>query len=398
MTASQWRELGAFVETYPGPGEPAAVKDLIDVAGHTVRNGTPGLGHHVAETDATAWARLREAGYVAMGRTTVPELAWSTRTPGCANPWDPSRDAGGSSGGSAVAVAIGAAPVALGTDTGGSIRIPSALCGVAGLRPTHGSVPMDGIMPMSPSMDTVGPIARTAADCLRIHGLLTGTTDEIRPVEGFRVGRPVNLWPESVDPGVQRLVDEAAGTLQGAGVAVVDVELPLAKRHVRGLGFTIMLFESAREWWAEYQKQPHGLAGRAIDALRKGSEVSTSDYERALQLAGEVRDEVDAVFGTVDALLLPTVPVTAAPLDADTVEVNGRTEAVEAVYYRLTALAAVTGHPALSVPAGLADGLPVGAQLVGRRGQEALVCSLGAVIEDGPAARELARARERTRS
>ncbi|GAB2987802.1 amidase [Amycolatopsis acidiphila] len=398
MTGSQWRELGAFVETYSGPGEPVAVKDLIDVAGQTVRNGTPGLGHRVATADATVWARLRAAGHVAMGRTTVPELAWSCRTPGCANPWDPRRDAGGSSGGSAVAVAIGAAPVALGTDTGGSIRVPAALCGVAGLRPTHGSVPMDGITPLSPSMDTVGPIALTARECLRIHGLLTGETAGIRPVGGLRVGRPASLWGDNADPEVLRLVEEAAGTLRAAGVEIVDVELPLARRHARGTGYTVLLFESARQWWAEYEKHPDGLAGRAIGQLRAGSRVSTSDYEQARKLAREIRGEVDAAFDTVDALLLPTVPVTAAPLDADTVQVNGRTEDVEAAYYRLTALAAVTGHPALSVPAGLtAAGLPAGAQLIGRRGQEGLVCSLGEAIEDGPAARELARARRRTR-
>src|SRR5262245_33990478 len=142
--------LGAFVETYGGQGSPVAVKDLIDVRGQRVRNGTPGLGYHDATEDAACWAPLRAAGYFAMGRTTPPELAWSVRTPGCRNPWDPSRDAGGSSGGSAVAVATGAVPVALGTDTGGSIRIPAALCGVAGLRPTHGSIPMDGITPHTP--------------------------------------------------------------------------------------------------------------------------------------------------------------------------------------------------------------------------------------------------------
>lgn len=398
VTGSHWRELGAFVEKYPGPGKPVAIKDLIDVAGQTVRNGTPGLGHHVASTDATAWARLRAAGRVAMGRTTVPELAWSCRTPGCANPWDPARDAGGSSGGSAVAVASGATPVALGTDTGGSIRIPAALCGVAGLRPTHGSVPMDGITPMAPSMDTVGPIALTARECLRIHGLLTGTSAETRPIDGLRVGWPASLWGDKIDPEVRRLVEEAAETLRGADVEIVDAELPVTRRHARGTGYTIMLFESAQQWWSAYLKDPGGLAGRAIGQLRAGSEVSTSDYEQALKLAGEIRAEVGTTFETVDALLLPTVPVTAAPLDAGTVEVNGRAEDIETAYYRLTALAAVSGHPALSVPAGLtAAGLPAGAQIVGPRGQEGLVCSLGEAIEDGPAARELARARRRTR-
>ncbi|TNC24376.1 amidase [Amycolatopsis alkalitolerans] len=368
---------GAFVETYPG----LAVKDLIDVAGQTVRNGTPGLGHRVAAKDATVVARLRAAGYVVTGRTTVPELAWSVRTPGCGNPYDPARDAGGSSGGSAVAVATGAAPVALGTDTGGSIRIPAALCGVVGLRPTHGSVPMDGITPIAPSMDTVGPITRTPRECLAIHGLLTGQTAEIRPVPGLRLGWPRGLWGDRIDAQVLGLVEKAAGTLRAAGAGIVDVELPLSQRHARGTGYTIMLFESARQWWAEYLRHPDGLSGRAIGQLRAGSEVSTSDYERALELSGKIRDEVDATLETVDALLLPTVPVTAARQDEDTVEVGGRTEQIETAYYRLTALAAVSGHPALTVPAGLtAAGLPAGAQLIARRGQEALLCSLGEAL------------------
>ncbi|WAL64088.1 amidase [Amycolatopsis cynarae] len=387
-------ELGAFVETYAEPGIPAAVKDLIDVAGQPVRNGTPGLGHRIAGMDAPVWARLRAAGYAAVARTTVPELAWSGRTPGCGNPWDPSRDAGGSSGGSAVAVATGATVVALGTDTGGSIRIPAALCGVAGLRPTHGTLDLRGITPVTPSMDTVGPIAATAADCLRLHGLLGGAIEPVPALADLTVGLPVHLWAGKCDPEVVRLVEEAAATLRAAGVKIVEVDLPLAARHARTAGYTTMLFESARQWWAEYRRDPSGLAGRAAGLLRAGSEVSVSDYERARELAAAIRAEVDAVFGDVGALLLPTVPVTAARLDEETVELGGRAEDVENAYYRLTALASVGGHPALTVPAGLsAAGLPVGAQLVGPRRQEATLCALGTVIEDGPAARELALAR-----
>ncbi|NKQ58907.1 amidase [Amycolatopsis sp. K13G38] len=389
--------LGAFVETYDGEGSPVAVKDLIDVRGQTVRSGTPGLTHHVAAGDASCWARLRAAGYYVMGRTSVPELAWSVRTPGCGNPWDPSRDAGGSSGGSAVAVATGAAPVALGTDTGGSIRIPAALCGVAGLRPTHGSIPMDGITPIAPSMDTVGPLALTARECLRLHELMSATPSAApSTVAGLRVGLPSALWGDKIDPGVLRLVEEAATTVRDAGARIVDVELPLARAHARGAGYTTMLYESAQHWWQAYQDEQDGLAGRAIGLLRAGSQVSTSDYETAREQAAAVRDEVDAVFGEVDALLMPTVPVTAAPLDSATVRVGDRDEDIENAYYRLTALAAVSGHPALSVPAGLSDGLPVGAQIVGPRGQEALVCLLGEIIESGPSARDLARRRNPT--
>jgi Asp-tRNA(Asn)/Glu-tRNA(Gln) amidotransferase A subunit family amidase len=400
VTRQRAQELGAFIETgatSAEPGSAAAVKDLIDVAGQSVRNGTPGLGHRVAGADSEAWSRMRAAGYAAVARTTVPELAWSVRTPGCGNPWDPTRDAGGSSGGSAVAVAAGAVPVALGTDTGGSIRIPAALCGVAGLRPTQGTVGTGGITPLAPSMDTVGPIALTARDCLHVHGLLGGALEPVPDrLAGLRVGWPAGLWGDKVDPEVLRLVEEAAETLRRAGVRIVEVELPLARRHARGAGYTTMLFESARQWWAAYQRDRTGLAGRAAGQLEAGARVSTSDYERARGQAAAIGAEVDSVFGEVQALLLPTVPVTAAPLDTGTVEVGGREEDIETAYYRLTALASVSGHPALTVPAGLTrQGLPAGAQLIGPRRQESLVCALGEVIENGPSARELARTRGR---
>jgi Asp-tRNA(Asn)/Glu-tRNA(Gln) amidotransferase A subunit family amidase len=388
--------LGAFVERYDDTGGiPVGVKDLIDVAGQTVRNGTPGLGHHVAIEDAEVWARLRAAGYVASGRTRVPELAWSVRTPGCRNPWDPSRDAGGSSGGSAVAVAAGISPVALGTDTGGSIRIPAALCGVAGLRPTHGTVSMRGITPLAPSMDTVGPIAPTARECLRIHRILGGAVEPAPPVAGLRIGLPEDLWGDRIDPGVARLTEAAADTLRAAGAKIVRVELPVTRRRARGAGYTIMLAESARQWWAAYQERPDGLAGRAVELLRAGSEVSDADYREALDRAAAVRAEVDEVFGEVSALLLPTVPVTAAPSESDTVGIGGQATPIEDAYYRLTALASVTGHPALTVPSGLSEGLPAGAQLVGPARQEALLCRLGEIIEAGTESGKLSQARLR---
>lgn len=388
--------FGAFVERYDGDGGiPVGVKDFIDVAGQTVRNGTPGLGHHVPREDAEVWARLRAAGYFASGRTRVPELAWSVRTPGCHNPWNPARDAGGSSGGSAVAVAAGFVPVALGTDTGGSIRIPASLCGVAGLRPTHGTVSMRGITPLAPSMDTVGPIALTARECLRIHGILGGAVEPAPPVAGLRIGLPQDLWGDRIDPGVARLVQAATDTLRAAGATIVRVELPVARRRARGAGYTIMLAESARQWWAAYQEQPGGLAGRAAGMLRAGSEVSEAGYREALEQAAAVRAEVDEVFGDVSALLLPTVPVTAVLSESDTADIGGHETPIEEAYYRLTALASVTGHPALTVPAGLSDGLPVGAQLVGPRRQEALLCRLGETIERGTEASKLSEARLR---
>lgn len=247
-------------------------------------------------------------------------------------------------------------------------------------------------------MDTVGPIAATARECLRVHEILGGAMELARPVAGLRVGLPENLWDGKVDPEVLRQFDAATETLRAAGAKLSAIELPLAKRHARNAGYTIMLAESAREWWAAYRQDPAGLAGRGAEMLRAGSQVSFSDYQEALARAGEVRAELEEAFGEVNALLLPTVPVTAAPTDVDAVVVGDREEPIEAAYYRLTALASVTGHPALTVPAGLTgDGLPAGAQLVGPRRQEALLCRLGETIEGGPRARELARARASNR-
>jgi acyl-CoA synthetase (AMP-forming)/AMP-acid ligase II len=389
-------DLGAFIETFPAAlGTPIAVKDLIDISGQTVRSGTPGLGHREALQDSEVWARLRAAGYAAVGRTRVPELAWSVLTPGCRNPWDSRRTAGGSSGGSAVAVASGAVPVALGTDTGGSIRIPAALCGVAGLRPTWDTVSTRGITSLAPSMDTVGPIALTAAACLHLHTILGGS---VRPVpdnvSGIRVGWPTDLWDGKVEPEVRRLIEEAAETLRAAGVEIIEVSLPVARRFARGAGYTTMLVESSQLWWERSQKDPDGLGPAVTELLRKGASLSTSDYETARTQAADVRAELDAVLDTVSALLLPTVPAVAALSDAPTIELGGRDEPTESAYFRLTALASVTGHPALSVPAGLsATGLPAGAQLIGQRHEEALLCLLGGVIENAPPARELARSR-----
>ena len=237
-------------------------------------------------------------------------------------------------------------------------------------------------MPLAPSMDTVGPIASTVRECLRIHEILGGAMQPVRPVAGLRVGRPAGLWGDKIDTEVLRLVEAAAASLREDGAEVVDVELPLARRHARSAGYVTMIKESAELWWPSYRDNPAGLTGRAIGMLRAGTEVSTSDYAAARAQAAAIREELDGVFGDVSALLLPTVPVTAAPIDADTVELGGREEPIETAYYRLTALASVTGHPALTVPAGLsADGLPVGAQLIGPRRAETQLCLLGETIE-----------------
>jgi Asp-tRNA(Asn)/Glu-tRNA(Gln) amidotransferase A subunit family amidase len=424
--------LGAFVElaavadpdpdpdpdlgpgTGPLAGVPVAIKDVFDVAGQRVGNGTAGFGHRTADHDSAAWGRLRSAGAVLVGRTRLPELAWSVVTPGCRNPWSPDRGVGGSSGGSAVAVASGAAKVALGTDTGGSIRIPAALCGLAGLRPTVGTISRLGVTPLAPTMDTVGPLALTAADCLLVHQILAGPVlatpapgdavlgDAVRPdpaaAAGLRVGWPIGLWRDRVTPDVSSATEAAAAALRGDGVEVVTVELPLATAYARAAAYVIILAESAALWHGALSQHPAGLSQRTAELLRAGAAVPVPDYLRSLRVAHAIRREVDAVFHQqrLAALLLPTVPTTAARLGAESVEIAGRQVAVETAYAYLAALASVTGLPALSVPSGLdRQGLPAGAQLIGPGGTESVLCLLGTVIERSPGGRAVAMARDR---
>jgi Asp-tRNA(Asn)/Glu-tRNA(Gln) amidotransferase A subunit family amidase len=420
--------LGAFVElaavadpdpdlgpgTGPLAGVTVAIKDVFDVAGQRVGNGTAGFGHRTADHDSAAWGRLRSAGAVLVGRTRLPELAWSVVTPGCRNPWSPDRGVGGSSGGSAVAVASGAAKVALGTDTGGSIRIPAALCGLAGLRPTVGTISRLGVTPLAPTMDTVGPLALTAADCLLVHQILAGPVlatpapgdavlgDAVRPdpaaAAGLRVGWPIGLWRDRVTPDVSSATEAAAAALRGDGVEVVTVELPLATAYARAAAYVIILAESAALWHGALSQHPAGLSQRTAELLRAGAAVPVPDYLRSLRVAHAIRREVDAVFHQqrLAALLLPTVPTTAARLGAESVEIAGRQVAVETAYAYLAALASVTGLPALSVPSGLdRQGLPAGAQLIGPGGTESVLCLLGTVIERSPGGRAVAMARDR---
>ncbi|MFD8494574.1 amidase [Amycolatopsis sp. NPDC059657] len=362
-----------------------SVGDNIDVEGQWTRSGTPGLGHRLPVEDASVVARLRRAGAVLTGRTRVDELAWGVTTPGCAHPLDPRRNAGGASGGAAVSVADGTAALALGTDTGGSLRVPAALCGVAGLRPTAGTVSRRGVTPLAPSLDTVGPLARTAAECLAAYRVLGGiVTPAPENVDGLRVGWPGHLWEHHVSPAVAAVLAHTAAGLRAAGVDLVTIALPLARSHAQAAASVITLAEAAALWSGPLAGQPDGLTEPMSALIREGALVSTTDYLRALRVTAAVRRELEEVLSRqgLSALLVPTVPVTATWEDATSVSVNGHAEPLESAYTRLTALASVTGHPALSVPAGTdGDGLPIGAQLIGPPHGEAALCLLGSAIE-----------------
>ncbi len=364
--AARDAELAAGHDRGPLHGVPVAVKETIDVAGVPARLGCPGLGHHVASRDATVVARLRAAGAVVVGTTRSHELAWGMVTPRCRNPRDPSRTTGGSSGGSAAAVAAGIVPIALGTDTGGSVRNPAALCGVVGVKLAHGALPLDGVAPLAPSQDCPGVLAGCVADA---HAVLVALGAlPARPagaVRGrrLRVGVLSDAWAGRVEEPVAAAVATGIDGLRRDGIEVV----PVAARSSElapAVSYVTMLDESAREWWP--QVRPGDVTPDVRRALALGTHVTPDDRALVARARAAVRGGADAASDGLDAVVLPACAVTAAPAGDGLVACAGRTVPIEAAHAALTAWASCTGRAAVSVPAAVRPGaLPVGVQLVG---------------------------------
>ncbi|MFD7912400.1 amidase [Streptomyces sp. NPDC059752] len=415
VTADRARDAARRAETeiargtHRGPlhGMPVGLKDLIDVAGTATTASSRARTGHRAEADSTVAARLASAGAALVGKTHTHEFAYGLTTPQTANAWDPDRVAGGSSGGSAVAVAAGAAAFALGTDTGGSIRVPAALNGVVGLKPTYGLVPRHGVTSLSWSLDHVGPLTRTVEDAGLVLAALVGhdprdpasvaaPAADHRPgpgtdLTGLRVGVPGNYYFDRVDPEVEAAVRRAIGRLEELGARLVDVEIPMT-RYVRATHWGLMVPEASAYHERTLRAVPD-LYGADVRVLLEAGELMTAgDYlraQRARTLMGRAwRDMLE----TVDLIAAPTVPITA--VESGRTEVtwgDGSTESVADAYVRLSAPANLTGVPALSVPVGLdSAGLPIGMQLMGRPFGEAAVLRAGHAFERTGSARGLA--------
>ncbi len=373
------RELAEGTDRGPLHGIPIGVKDNIDIAGSWTRLGTAALGHRVADRDAAVVARLRESDAVVLGKTRTHELTWGMITDGCRNPHDPGRIVGGSSGGSAAAVAAGIVPVALGTDTGGSVRNPAALCGVAGAKTAVGSLSMEGIAPMAQTQDTFGVLGSGVGDCRIVLECLGIPSREHRKVE--RVGLIGDAWAQRVEPEVSLAMAHAAERLRAGGVEVVDISV----RHselATAASYVTMLAEAARNWWPGEDKLPTGAISPEIrDELRRGALVTDRDYARALEVRTAVEKGVRTALCEVDALLLASCPVLANPIGLDLVECAGRTVPVGTAHSALTALGSVSGLPALSV-SGAGDGLPTGVQFIGD--DTGLLCDCAELVEMRP--------------
>ena len=370
------RELAAGHDRGPLQGVPISIKDLLDVRGLATTAASRVREGHRAACDAPAIAHLRQAGAVFVGKTNLHEFAFGTTNEDSAfgparNPHDPSRSPGGSSGGSAASVAAGMALATIGTDTGGSIRIPAAACGIVGLKPSYGEVALDGVVPLSRTLDHVGPLALTVADaCLVYHALLgdaAATTPAPRPVAGVRLAVPRRYFCDLLDEDVRSRFEAALDRLRAHGAHVDDIDIG----HAADIGpiyLHITLAEAAAYHATTLESMPERYTTPVRVRLEMGRYVLAEDYVRALAGREVLRREVDAALSQHDALVLPTLPIAAPPLGAASVQIGASTEPVRNVMLRLTQLFNMTGHPAISIPTGRTSaGLPCALQLVGCR-------------------------------
>lgn len=368
-------------------GIPVTVKDNIDVAGLVSGQGGS-LGRHRAKVDSFVASMLQSEESLLIGHSSMPELAWGLTTPGCPNPWRAGLAVGGSSGGAAASVAAGISVLAIGTDTGGSIRIPAALCGIAGLRPTHGIPSMRGIAPLAPSLDTAGILGISSMECLLLHEILAQPGAQApERISDIRVG-VLTGWESQVTPAIVTAIENSCTALRSMGVQILQVTLANA-RVAPSIAYVLMMIESSRLWLARAERQASNIDPSVLEHLREGQRIDgpNGTYQRALSLAFQLRNEVNTMIRSqkLDALMTPVTSSAGILDDAGTLDINGTVVPTVDALFRYNALASVTGLPALSVPAGLdSHGLPVAIQLIGPAYHERTLALLGELIEQGP--------------
>ncbi|WP_331763771.1 amidase [Streptomyces anthocyanicus] len=370
-------ELSDGIDRGPLHGIPMGVKDLIDVEGLPATRGSAHFADHQAAMDAECVRRLRTAGAVIIGTTVTHEFGYgptgdrSWHGP-ARNPHEPGRMAGGSSGGSAAAVAAGMVPAALGTDTGGSARIPAALCGIAGYKPAFGRVPTEGVFPLSPSLDHVGVLGATARDCRLVIEALAPQHSG-RHCAGGTVAR-VGWLTEAPDaPVTSAIADLTRGALAEHDVTQVPCD---ALTGMREAFSAIQNSEAFATHADRVHARPDLFDAEVLDRLRSASQTPGWCLVRALHTRAAARERVNSLFEHVDLLASPTVGITAPPIGDREVTVNGASHAVRSTLLALTSPWNLIGFPALSVPVGHVGRLPVGVQLICPPDREELLFSV----------------------
>lgn len=385
---------------YRGPlhGIPLGVKDLYNTAGIVTTSSSRVREHYVPETDSAAVASLAGAGMVLLGKTHTHEFAFGAVTPTTRNPWDTSTIPGGSSGGSGAAVASGSCLVALGSDTGGSIRIPAALCGTVGLKPTYGRASRFGVASLSWSLDHVGPLTRNVTDAALVLNAMAGydsrdpasvdvpvpdfTAGLERGIKGLRIGIPANFYTEYVDSEVSAAVGAAAAVLEQHGAQLVPVTIPYADM-IRAAEWGIMMPEASSYHRQALRKTPELFTQEVRALLEVGETVLATDYVDALRVRQLMKQAWQEMYSTIDVLLAPSVPAPALPAeDPFAYWPDGTTESATDAMVRLSAPANLTGLPAISVPCGFSSaGLPLGMQIIGRPFAESTILAVARTYE-----------------
>ncbi|MFC5675902.1 amidase [Aeromicrobium endophyticum] len=374
------RELARGVDRGPLHGVPVAVKDMIDVRGLPTGAGSLHFAGRTASTDADCVSALREAGAIIVGKTTTHEVANGptgdrSATGPTRNPSSVDRMAGGSSSGSAAAVAAGVVPAALGTDTGGSVRIPAAMCGVVGLRPSQSALSTAGVQPLAPSMDTVGLLARSAADARCLWEALTGRHPS--PAPRRRPPRIGWISPGQVHPTDSSVERVARGAVRAW--VVEEVTMPVAA-DLRAAYQVIQGREAHEVHAGRLSAAPELFDVEVRDRLRRGGRHTDAQLLEARTIRQDGRRALEALLDRFDFLALPTVPLRTPLVDAREVDVEGTVVDVPRALLALTSPWSMTGTPSLSLPAGTVEGLPVGVQLIARLGAEADLLSMGDIL------------------
>ena len=401
--ADQARASGASLGRLHGV--PLALKDNLDTAELPTSGGTPGLAGNRPKRNAAIVDKLLGAGAIVLGKTNLHELAYGITNNNAAhgparNPYAPDRIPGASSGGTGVAVAARIAPGGIGTDTGGSVRIPAALCGIVGLRPTTGRWSQAGIVPISHTRDTPGPMTRSVADCALLDGVVTGGPIEAAPAQlkGVRIGVPRQHFWENLDPELEKICEGTLRRLTDAGVVLVDVDMSEEASLDAETGFPIALYETVTDLNVYLAEHGIGFDFAALAAktaspdvkailqsLTGAGAVPEAAYRKALQQRSVLQDTYSRHFRDhgIAAILFPTTPAPAVKIGEDeTFMLNGTAVPTFVTFIRNTSPGSVGGIPGISLPVGItAAGLPIGMELSGPAESDQHILGIAAAIE-----------------